>query len=467
MQTRTCFVIRMTLLSLVFFSGGEALQGQGAPRRLTLDQANQLALETNPGIVLGQLNIREKEEGRQAAGKDYFPKLLVGAGYFRFTESLGDVLRAGPVGPVKFPIVNQNFLYTDAIVVQPITALVAVNALVEVARADVEIAAAQLDGGKRDLLHAVAGQYHQLLAAQQLQEAARLKVNVAQQKSQSTDTPDAAVALQEANAALSQATSQVSELSWQMNGLVGWDPGTQLELVEPPQPAPPASSLEEAISQALANSPEVREAQETIKKARAGHKIHKLSYWPNVDVMGGWIYQNEALEIISQKSFGFAGVTVTLFDFEWGKKRRLNEQASLQVQMAERNLTVTEGKVALEAQKAYWGFERAREALQSKRDIVRLRQQAQQGTSSSTTTAALDQAKLEEMKAKFQHALAQELLKKAISRTDEGRTRNARGNDWTPVRPLREFTPGQTPGGPTASGAFVGRNRLFPIDPLK
>jgi outer membrane protein TolC len=252
-----------------------------------------------------------------------------------------------------------------------------------------------------------------------------------------------------------------------MNGLVGWDSGTQLELVEPPQPAPPVSSLEEAISKALANSPEVREAQETIKKARAGRKIHKLSYWPNVNVMGGWIYQNEVLEIITEKNFGFAGVTVSLFEFEWGKKRRLNEQASLQVQLAERNLTVTEGKVALEAQKAYWTFERAREAHQSKRDIVRLRQQAQQGTSSSTVTAALDQAKLDEMKAKLQYALAHELLKKAISRTEEGRTRNARVNDWTPVRPLREFTPGQTPVGTPASGALVGRNRLFPIDPLK
>src|SRR5262245_16846946 len=52
------------------------------PRRLTLEEAQQLALENNKSLVLARLNVEEKQHVADAARKDYFPKLLGNVTYF-------------------------------------------------------------------------------------------------------------------------------------------------------------------------------------------------------------------------------------------------------------------------------------------------------------------------------------------------------------------------------------------------
>src|SRR5262245_27955044 len=45
-------------------------------RRLTLDEARQLALANNKALALARMNVDEKQHVANAARKDYFPKLL-------------------------------------------------------------------------------------------------------------------------------------------------------------------------------------------------------------------------------------------------------------------------------------------------------------------------------------------------------------------------------------------------------
>ena len=69
---------------------------------------------------------------------------------------------------------------------------------------------------------------------------------------------------------------------------------TQFELVEPALPSAPVKCADEAVGLALANSPDIREAESTIEKARAAVRAGKLDYVPSIAVVGGYTNQTAA-----------------------------------------------------------------------------------------------------------------------------------------------------------------------------
>src|SRR5262249_19711575 len=105
-----------------------------AVRRLTLDEARQLALANNKALALARLNVEEKRHATAAARKDYLPKFLGNVTYFHFDKNLGEVLtfERGKFGILQpgvstfsVPIVNQNATMSTVLVAQPITKLIA------------------------------------------------------------------------------------------------------------------------------------------------------------------------------------------------------------------------------------------------------------------------------------------------------------------------------------------------------
>ncbi len=68
--------------------------------RLTLEDAQRLALANNTGLILGRLGVQEKSIAIDAASRDYFPKLLGNFYYFHFNDNLGKVatFRTGKLG---------------------------------------------------------------------------------------------------------------------------------------------------------------------------------------------------------------------------------------------------------------------------------------------------------------------------------------------------------------------------------
>src|SRR5262245_54271440 len=86
-------------------------------RRLTLEEARQLALQNNKALALGRLNVEQSGHATAAAGKDYFPKLLGSVTYFHFDRDLGSVVsfqrgKRGILPPgvnlLSFAVLNQN-----------------------------------------------------------------------------------------------------------------------------------------------------------------------------------------------------------------------------------------------------------------------------------------------------------------------------------------------------------------------
>jgi outer membrane protein TolC len=385
-------------------------------RRLTLEEAKQLALADNKSLGLARLSIEEKRHAKAAVWKDYFPKFLGNVTNLTFNDNLGSVVTIPshglgilPVGglSVSTAVFQQNSTWSTAFVAQPVTKLIAVNAAVQIARADENVARAQLDKGTRDLLSGVAQAFYALLGAQRIEAALTLQVRMLEEVVKEAPLPALRVGLLEAQQGLVQVRGQVRDLTDQLNNLLELPPCTRLELVDPIPVEPPVRCADEAAQLALANSPEVRAAQQDIAKARAALRVARLDYVPDVLLFAG--YQNQTAIQAIQPNISFVGVTANYTFWEWGKRRNITNQRKTQIALAEQNVQVTMDKVALEARKSYNSFEQAREAYQLAGAMVQVRKEAEKkatGKEAVQAKAETAKAELEQMKAEIAYRVA-------------------------------------------------------------
>jgi outer membrane protein TolC len=431
-------VLRLALAAVIYLAGfagcSVAAAGPPAPAaqmvptappvyRLTLEEARQRALANNKALALARLNIDEKGHAAAAARKDYFPKILGNVTYFRFNNPLGTVLTAGggrlgllPPTPVQVNVLNRNSTLSTAFVAQPITKLIAVNALVQIARADQSIAQAKLEKGTAELLSGVTQAYYGLAGVQRIQSTLEVQARLLEQLLAVKPLPELRISLVEVRQGLLQARGQVRDLTDQLNSLIDFPPCTALELVEPLPPPPPVRCADEAAQLALARNAEVREAEQNIAKAEAALRIARMDYLPDVNIVGG--YANQTIASYIQDNIGYIGVTASYTFWDWGKRRDVKRQRETQIALAHQNLQVTRDKVALEARKTFGAFEQAQEAYQLDQQMVQARKEAEKkatdpGTA-MTAKAATSKAELEAMQAEIAYRVAHAQLMQTL-----------------------------------------------------
>src|SRR5262249_22171427 len=134
------------------------------------EEAKERALKNSKLLGIGALNVEAKGYAVKAVQADYFPKVTGSALYLHFQDDLGTVLTGGgrsvsgprgtplltfPVTSVNVPVLNQDSSWVIVGAVQPITDLLKVRQGVKIARADEQIALAELDKGARALASGV------------------------------------------------------------------------------------------------------------------------------------------------------------------------------------------------------------------------------------------------------------------------------------------------------------------------
>jgi outer membrane protein TolC len=304
-------------------------------------------------------------------------------------------------------VLNQDSALTTVFVAQPITKLIAVNALVQIARADENVARAQLDKGTRDLLSGVAQAYHGLLGAQRIEAALELQVKLLEEVAATTPAPEVRIGLVEARQGLLQVRGQVAELTVQLDSLLDLPPCTKLELVDPVPTDLPVRCAEDAAQLALAHNPEVREAEQSITKATAALKAARMEYIPDVNVIGG--FANQTLSNAVQPDIGYLGITGSYTFWDWGKRREVKNQRQTEIALAQQNLRVVSDKVQLEARKTFITFEQSREAFRLAGEMVQARKDAEKaaaGKAAVQARADTARAELEAMKAEIAYRVA-------------------------------------------------------------
>jgi outer membrane protein TolC len=191
---------------------------------------------------------------------------------------------------------------------------------------------------------------------------------------------------------LQQVDKQIADLQEQLNGLLDFPLCTTLELVEPQLPIPPFRCVDEVISLALAASPEIRKAQQTIAKAQAAVCAGKLDYVPSIAGFGGYLYQSAQSYV--QPNISYLGVMGTYTFVDWGKRRNtIRERKTLQ-NMATIQLRQTEDEVRQKAQKAFREVAETQQARNMVQEMLDLRTQAEKQAGAPAAMMAAAKARM-------------------------------------------------------------------------
>jgi len=364
-------------------------------RHITLTEAKSKAAGAATSNV-GRLAMDAAKYHRRAAQADFFPKLGADFVNLHYNKFMGETVelvsrRTGQTLVGKdVPLFGKDWTAVALTAIQPVTQLLQVRQAVAIARADERIASAKMTQMSAQAAESVERVYFRLLIAQRRQTLAQKKVDAIEsgQLLASTVAMPAGTggehqaALFEASKALVAAESEADELTESLNALVGFAPKTKLVL-DIPEPAVETISLSEVTQRAVANSPEVVEAEETLVKARAAQRLSRLDYVPGVTVIGGYVNQPQPVLPLLPQDFSFIGFTATFNIFDFGKRESTVRERNAQAGMAEANVAMVKSKVAANVQKSYLELQRS----QKIRDLTRRLAAAYQETSLESVTA--------------------------------------------------------------------------------
>jgi outer membrane protein TolC len=274
---------------------------------------------------------------------------------------------------VAVNVINEDMTFVALMAVQPITDLLKVRQGVRLALADEQIAQAQLEKGVRELLSGVEQLYWGILAVKRIKTGTLAVIQGIEPLAKAGNI-QARIALLEAQQGLGQAEAQLTDLERQLRALVDVPPCTKLDLVEPPFPVSSIRCVDEAVTLAAADNPEIREAEQGVQKAHAATAAAKAEYVPSIAVVGGVSNQSAADYI--QPSAAFVGVVGSYTFYDWGKRRNTVRERENLIAMATLKLRQTEEDVRQKAVKAFVTLQQAQQAIQAAAGMVELRKEA-------------------------------------------------------------------------------------------
>jgi outer membrane protein TolC len=212
-----------------------------------------------------------------------------------------------------------------------------------------------------------------------------------------------------------------------LNDLLGLPLDTQLVLDPAVQQNVDIQRCEEYVKTAWAENPEIKSAEESVRKAKAAVAAAETAYIPDVTAFARHSYQNGVPFLVH--NFGTFGVNLSWDIFDFGKRRAAVREHQTQLAEAEENVRRLKDEVAVTIQRSYNKVERTRNMVHVANQVVKLRQESErldenqrnQGvilvSDRRQATAASYQAQADFLQADRGYLLAWAELQQAVGRT--------------------------------------------------
>lgn len=423
------------LIALALF----ASPAPAATRRLTLPEAVDLALKQNVSLRIARARVRESHQKTVSARANYFPQLANNTSFLALSDrqlvtipagALGTVPGLGPfpIEPIALDQGSTSVILSNTTLSQPLTQLLKIHEGARIAATDQRISEAELKKAEDEVVLAVHQLYFGMLAARKQIEAVRAQTVAGEETLREAETAFQAgnvleVAVLGARAsllrnrqALLAAENQVSDLTAELDDLLGLPLDMELDLADVSTPSGERLSREQYLSAALAGNPEVGAARETVIKAQSAVAAARYEYIPDIGAFARQTYQS-GVPFLTH-NFGAFGLQMTWNVFDWGKRKGAVGEREAQVVEAQQNLRRITDRIAVDVEKAYRKLERtqmmidvAQEALALRREGERLSaQQLRAGVTSEAknaeAVAATRSAEAEELQARLAYELA-------------------------------------------------------------
>jgi len=344
--------------------------------------------------------------------------------------ALGTIPGQGPF-PTHNTTLNQGsstLLLESTTLSQPLTQLFKIRESVKVAAANQRITEAELKKAEDDVALGVHQLYYGLLAASKQVGAMQAQIEADQETLREVENDVRAgnslevkaiagrAALLKSRQALLAAENQVSDLTAEMDDLLGLPSDTELELAEVVESSCERLTHEQYLKVAFDHNAELWAATETVSKARSAVMAAKYEYIPNVGAFARETYQNGVP--FMTHNFGTFGLQMNWSVFDWGKKKGVVGEREAQLTQAEENLRRIRDRITVDVEKAYRKLERtkmmvdvAQEALVLRKEGDRISgDQLKAGLTSDAkkaeAVAATRGAEVDELQARLSYELA-------------------------------------------------------------
>jgi len=431
-------VATVALAACLLLAAGGKASAEPAKRTLTLPQAVELALQQNQVLKIGRAKVTENEQKMVAVRSQYFPILANSTKYLGLSDRQLVTIPAGSLGNVgggPFPAQDakirqssSTMLLSETTLGQPTTQLFKIHEANEIALADRGIARAELSSSENETVLAVHQLYYALLiagkergAAGAALDAARENLREAEDAVRAGNLLDVTVTgaraqLLQSRQALLVAENRISDLTSELDDLLGLPGDTVLEATEAGLPEQAEPSKDRTHEQARIRNGELLAARQAVEKSRHAVRAARYEYIPDLTIFARHSYQDGAPFL--PKNVGIFGAELTWNIFDWGKRKGEIGQRVAQQTRAEENLARVDRRLGVEIGKAYRKLERsrqmvevAREALTLCRENARLSENGlKAGTATAAkhaeTVAALRKAELDELQASLGYRLA-------------------------------------------------------------
>ena len=340
-----------------FFLAGAALHAQQA-MRLTLQEAQQLAIQNNPAFTAARFTAAAAAQAPaeyHAAYEPTFTGNISGVG-----ADNGSRLAAGGLNnPVVY-----NRLGTGLTISQMITDFGRTSNLVAMAKLNAQAQNEAAETTRAQILLAVSRGYFNLLRAHAVLEVAQQTVKarqvvadqvsaLAESKLKSTlDVSFANVNLSEARLLESQAQSDLKAAEADLATAMGLPREAGFQLSEEPLPGPLPDRVEELLQTAVANRPELRDLRLETSAAERFVKAERSFYYPSVGVIGSAGFAPAAFESVPGK-YGAVGVNLNIPIFNGGLYKARQTEADLKAKAAAQRTNDLENRVARDVRVAW------------------------------------------------------------------------------------------------------------------
>ena len=418
-------------------------------RQLTISEAVHLAISQNRSLKIARLKVVENEQKKAGEHSGYFPKITNQSNILHVTELQNIGIPAGAFGAiggtsvpaqgVLLPQGQNTFFSSGTQIAQPLTQLVRIHAANVIAATEVVSSREDLKKAENEVAVQVHALFYGILIARLEKQAAEQQTTYAGEKLRDSEEDvrngnalnvaaiQGRAGLLESQQALLTAELQLSDLTTELNDLLGLPLDTQLDL----DPAVPSTvdqrPREEYVQLAWSENPEILTAEQAIRKAQAGVTAAKSSYLPDITAYARQSYQDGVPFLV--RNFGTFGINLDWDVFDFGKRRAAVRERVAQLEQAQENLRRVKESVAAGIERSYNKVERTKHLVEVATEMVRLRQenerlaqnQLAQGvvlvSERRQATAATYKAQADYLQASLGYLLAWAELERQVGRT--------------------------------------------------
>jgi outer membrane protein TolC len=366
-------------------------------RHLTLTEAVHLAVSQNPALKIARLKVAESQQKKAGEHAGYFPSMKNESNLLHVTELERLSIPAGAFGIAagsEVPARNtslpqgQTTLYSSGTQLsQPLTQLIRIRDANRIAAADIAISQDDLKKAQDEIALQVHSVYYGILIAKLQKQAAEQQTKYADLSLRESEddvrngnalrvaTIQGQATVLESRQAVLTADLQLTDLTTELNDLLGLPLNTQLDLNAAVPTDFDQRSREEYVKTARSQNPQIKAAEDAVEKARAAVGAAKTAYIPDVTAYARQSYQDGIPFLV--RNFGTFGVNMTWEVFDFGKRRATLRERQDQLAEAEENVRRLKDDVAVSIQRSYDKLQRTKSLVEVAQQVVKLRQESE------------------------------------------------------------------------------------------